>query len=74
MLKTHHLRPIHTGGTASTMTNRIPGENKPPTWTADGRRTEILMAANPELSGRLPVFLVATSTTLVPLGSCSTSG
>jgi hypothetical protein len=56
MGKANRLKPIHTGRTTSITTRRTPAENKPPTWTADGRRTGILMAANLELTGRTPAF------------------
>ena len=59
--KANHLKPIHSGGTASITTRRTPAENKPSTRTADGHRTGILMAANLELTGRTPAFFVAAS-------------
>ena len=56
-VRAEHLKPIHTGGTTSITTRRTPAENTwPATWTADGRGTGILMAANLELTGRTPVF------------------
>jgi hypothetical protein len=56
MGKANHLKPIHTGGITSITTRRTAAENRPPTRTADGRGTGILMAANLELTGRTTAF------------------
>ena len=51
------LEPIHTGGTAEHDETPDAAENTwPATWTADGRKTGIPMAANLELTGRTPAF------------------
>ena len=56
MGKANHLKPIHTGGTTSITTRRTPAENRPPARTANGHRAGETMTANPELTGRTPVF------------------
>ena len=56
MGKANHLKPIHTGGTTSITTLRTPAENGPPAPTANGHRAGETMTANPELTGRTPVF------------------
>ena len=57
MGKANHLKPIHTGGTASITTRRDAGQRtRPATRTINGRRTGETMAANLELTDRTPVF------------------
>ena len=56
MGKANHLKPIHTGGTTSITTRRTPAGNRPPARTANGHMAGETMTANPELTGRPPVF------------------
>ena len=56
MGKANHLKPIHTGGTTSITTRRMPAENMATDPDFNGRRTGETMTANLELTDRTPVF------------------